>query len=453
MQIMPKMQQSGQQPWWTREKRDSLGERIQQIQRVNDPTTSADEVLTGSKILIVVLLFFSGALGALSYFKNFSISFPVEFAIFLALSLTFVIEWGKNKAATWAARIPFFQGWGHISRTPANTFVFIALVLVACATFAMSIYNSTKGGEQLALMLGQEKNHSPFQPNTSDIDAQIAATQATVTGAPMVKWKGKQYYQDAKSVRAAQNSLSSLQRQRETAINQQRTDWESNQNMKAANTGFAAKVVLASGGWVELLQILLIILRVACEKNLDGRQSPTPQQRPAPGFNRSPSPGHIQVENTVRGTPISRPIGFNVDQEGNVQLAPDRQVQEKPVASVAQTPSAVPQTPQQISTIGADQILLLLRSNLIKEIPNLSNPHANQSTVSGRITKHLDEAGMLMSQPGFTPSRTVAIQVYQYLLENAFSTLRQRGWPYEREREFVVQLHDTLNPTRGGENG
>lgn len=442
-------QQSGQQAWWTREKRDALGERIGKIQRINDPTTNADEVLTGAKILIIVLLFFSGALGALSYFKNFSISFSFEFSCFLALCLTFTIEWGKNKCATWAARIPFFQGWGHISRTPANTFIFAALVLVTMATFAMSIYNSTKGGEQLALMLGQERNHSPFQADTKSIDEQIAATQLAITNAPMGKWKGRMYYQDAKGVRADKKSLESLQRQREATSAQQRADWEKEQQLKQTNTSFGAKVVLASGGWVELLQVLLIILRVACEKTLDGRQSPTPQQQRAPVAGFKPGqPGHVPVQNTLRGQQLPRPIGFNVDQDGNVQTsANNSSIHEDSLMSVAavpQTPLSVAQQPQQNSTIGADQILLLLRSNLIKEIPNLANHQAKPATVSGRIASHLDQAGILMSQNGFTPSRDVALQVAQYLMHTAFPTLRERGWPYAREINFMSRLIDTI---------
>ena len=128
-------------PWWKRKQRDALGARIAAIQKTNDPTTHADEVLTGAKVLLFLLLCFTGALGALSYFRNFEISFPWQLAAAMAIILTAVIEWGKNKCATWATRIPFFQGWSHISRTAANTFIFAGLALVAVATFGMSIYN------------------------------------------------------------------------------------------------------------------------------------------------------------------------------------------------------------------------------------------------------------------------------------------------------------------------
>jgi hypothetical protein len=457
MNNTPKMQQSGQnqQAWWTREKRDSLGERIQKIQKINDPTTNADEVLTGSKVLLVVLLFFSGALGALSYFKNFSISFPVEFAIFLSLSLTFTIEWGKNKCATWAARIPFFQGWGHITRTPANTFIFAGLVLVAIATFTMSIYNSTKGGEQLALMLSQEKNNSPFQPNTTEIDKQITHTQGTVSAAPMVKWKGKQYYQDAKSVRAAQNSISSLQRQRESTIAQQRADWEANEAKKQGNSNFAANVVLASGGWVELLQILLILLRVACEKNLDGRQS-SPSPTPRTNGNTIGFKNGQQAPEMQNATPTQR-IGFNLDADGNVRRKPgiteDVLMSSRATNSViplSETPPTMSETGGYTTGVGADQTLRLLKLDLQREMANFRGKYDKASSVSARINRRIDEAGMIMEMPGFAPSRLIAVQVYDYMASRVFPSLNEKGWPYERERIFLSRLKAACEAAKGG---
>lgn len=456
MNLPSNSQQSGQnQPWWTREKRDSLGERIQRIQKINDPTTNADEVLTGSKVLLVVLLFFSGALGALSYFKNFSISFPVEFAIFLALSLTFTIEWGKNKCATWAARIPFFQGWGHITRTPANTFIFSGLVLVAIATFTMSIYNSTKGGEQLALMLSQERNHSPFQPNTAEIDKQIAATQGTVSAAPMVKWKGKQYYQDAKSVRAAQNSISSLQRQRETTIAQQRADWEANEAKKQGNSNFAANVVLASGGWVELLQVLLILLRVACEKTLDGRQS-APSPTPRTSANTIGFKNGQQAPEMQNVTPTQRPIGFNLDADGNVRrktgisedvlMSAPRQGGKN---TLSETPVTLSEMTAYNSGVGADQTLRLLKLDLQREMANFRGKYDKASSVSARINRRIDEAGMIMEMPGFMPSREIAVQVYDYMATRVFPVLNEKGWPYEREHLFLSRLKAACEAAKG----
>lgn len=363
-------------PWWHREKKDGLKDRIARIQRVNDPTTYTDEVLTASRVLIVLLLVFSGLLGAISYFRNFSISFPVEIAVFLALTLTFVIEWGKNKAATWAVRIPFFQGWASLGISPSNTFIFAGLVLVALSTFTMSVYNSTKGAEQLAVMLSHEKNSRAFAPDTKAIDEQIAANQQSVAAAPMVKWKGKMYYQDAKSVRASNKTIESLTRQREETVKLQRSDYERELAIQSAQTSFASKVVLASGGWIELLQMVLIILRVACERNLDNRHSPTPdfptatpQKRQSPAF----------------ATAEANRIGFNIGQDGNVRSADNND-------TVTQLPQSVTQLFEAQPIMTAEEALRWFETDLRREPSNLQNKHANPATVTNRICTKLSRA-------------------------------------------------------------
>lgn len=262
--------------WWSQRKDQSLQARIKAIQKINDPTTNADEILTGSKVLIFILLVFTGLLGGISYYKNFSTSFPVEAAIAMALTLTITIEWGKTYAATWALRIPFFRGWGHIRQTAANTFIFTGLISFAIATFAMSVYNSTEGGEQLSRMLSHERHQEVFQPNTQAIDAQIATLSDGIEKNRQIQWKGTTTRTAQKAINQSTEAIASLQRQREEAVAQQRADWEKNQTVISEQSNFAARLVLASGGWVEMLQILLILLRVSCERSLDSNHVPTP---------------------------------------------------------------------------------------------------------------------------------------------------------------------------------
>lgn len=453
MQNSAQSQQSGEKSSWLG---TTLAERINRIQKINDPTTSTDEVLRGGKWLVRILLIFTGALGGLSYFRFFSQSFSFELAAFLALALTFTIEYGKNKSLKWAVRIPLFQGWRYIWHLPENSIIWVGCLLIALSTFTMSIYNSTKGGHQLSLMLSQERNHSTFQPNTADIDGQIEKTQASIDNAPKARWKGREYFQEPRAVRAAERTKENLVRQRETTIAQQRADWEADRDQKQGNANFAAKAVLAAGGWVEALQLLFILLIVACEKKLDGRLSPTPGQRTqVNGFQPIGAPKPQEVRN---GYFSDRPIGFNLDNTGNVKAAAGV-TEDVLMRNTAPPPEnyAIDKSTYGIETatvtaIGADQTLKLLRQNLVKEIPNLLDRNANPSTVSGRITRHLDEAHTLMSQPGFRPSRTVGIQVWQYLTETAFPTLNQRGWPYEREHFFVQRLLAAI-PAAEGEGG
>lgn len=264
--------------WWNKtDNGEALKRRIEQIHRINDPTTNCDEILKYGKVLLLVLLGFTGLLGALSYYKNFAPSFPKEAAIFMALALTLVIEFGKNACATWALRIPFFRGFPHIIQRPENTFVWLGLLAIAASTFYMSVYNSTIGGEQLSRMLHSERNQVVFSPDTRNIDAQIDATQRSMADNQAIKWKGTTTYTAQKAIARQSSALETLQKQRADMVAMQRADYEQKQAETAQNSNFAANLVMASGGYVELLQLLLILLLVACEKSLDSRSaSPTP---------------------------------------------------------------------------------------------------------------------------------------------------------------------------------
>ena len=296
--------------WWATDKAEGLKARIAQIQKINDPTTNADEILKYGKVLLFVLLAFTGLLGGVSYYKNFSGTFPPEVAAFMALCLTFVIEWGKNYAAKWTLRIPFFRGFGSLTQRPENTFVWIGLLCIAGATFYMSVFNSTIGGHQLATVLSQERNASAFTADTRAIDEQILATQKGIADNQEIKWKGTTTYQAQKAISRQSEALTSLQRQREATVSAQRADWEKSQGQKEANSNYTASLVMASGGWVELLQALLILLIVSCEKSLDSRAgapSPTPSQKPGIGFQQQ---AIVTAEQHRPEQPRS-PIGFH----------------------------------------------------------------------------------------------------------------------------------------------
>lgn len=358
------MASSTSSAWWSRDKKAGLQNRIGAIQRINDPTTNADEILAGSKWLIVVLLMFTGLLGGISYYKNFSGAFPTEAAIAMALALTFTIEWGKNYCATWSLRIPFFRGFGHIMETPANTFIFIGLIGIASATFFMSIYNSTIGGRQLAGMLSHERNATAFTADTKAIDDQIAGLQQASTETRKIQWKGTTTTTAQKSLASQSKALESLQRQREGVIKQQRADWERNQAVLSENSNFAANLVLKSGGWVELLQVLLILLRVSCEKALDNRL-PSSQQdgEPQIGFRRNAaiSPAFEAPKPQPEPEP-RRPIGFFTDKppdkpaartavSGTAPEQPKIAVEQR---STAEQPVPVQTVPGKISAVLAD---------------------------------------------------------------------------------------------------
>lgn len=318
MSFNDKDQANNGKSWWSRDRdkarEAAMDKRLEAIRRINDPGTWADEILKGARILLPLLLLYSGFLGFFNYWKFFEQSFHEYVAAAMAIVLAVVIEWGKYRAAMWALRIVFFQGGSYIGRSPANTFVFVGLLLLGAATFTMSWINSTRGARELATMLSKDRNETKFAPDTAKIDAEIAATQATIDKAPRITdKKGQEVYQNSKAVRVAQERLVALGLERAKSDSIQRVDWAAGQADVADKSTRAGEMVMASGGWVELLQGLLLIVCVSCERILGSRAD----RRGQSSGNGSPttSNGHriVNGPTTYQNSATDadrRPIGF-----------------------------------------------------------------------------------------------------------------------------------------------
>ena len=408
-------------PVWRKDPAEALKARIDKINTLSDPNTSADEILAWGKFFLYLLLGYSALLGYFCYYKNFSQSFPPWVAVCLSVILPCAIEFGKNYCSTWAIRQPFFHGFPSITSSWPKIFIFGGLTLIGVATFVMSIRNSTVGSQQLSLMFSHERNAATFTPDTKVIDEQISATQKSIDGNRGIKWKGTVTYQAQKAIQSETKALTTLQSQRETSVQQQRVDWEKDQSYKTEQAGGVAALVLASGGWVELLQFLFLFLRVACEKLLDNRlPNTTTVNHIALSTNGHPtrqqSPSYPPIQN-------SRVIYFNrAEDTGQVQPA-------EPQNTVPQSPQTVAQS----GGVGADQVLELMRQQVQREIANFRNPQAIPKTVAGRIHGHLSGAYKTMNLPDFCPSRAVGVKTYGYLVETVFPTLNEKGWPFEQD--------------------
>jgi len=320
--------------------------------------------------------------------------------------------------------------------------MFVGLTLIGVTTFIMSIRNSTVGAHQLSQLFSHERNAAPFSPDTKIIDQQIAALQAS-DGELSLKTKSGRTNWAAQPIKSENaKSLAALQEQRKVSIEQQRNDWEKEQSIKADQSNYVADLVLASGGWTELLQLLLMVLRVACEKSLDNRQN----HYPTPSSNGQ-SNGIAHGQNTSQTYPTVQNNGrftyFNRKSDGNVQNSIlDRQplFKEEEEKTVAQSTQTVAQQEITFSAGSADHILELLRQTIQKDISNFRNPQAQKKTVSGRICTALDDAFPYLTDPAFLPSRNNSIRLYAYLVQTVFPTLNQIGWPYQRDTQFAARL-------------
>lgn len=325
---------NSQQSWWKRDAEHAFNQRMSEIQKINDPGTSADEMLAWSKRIIMLLLIFTGALGFIAYQKHFASTLDPALAIILAAAIVITMEFGKAYVTREALRTIFFR-FRTVFMSPAHTFFFLALVAVAIATFSMSVHNSTIGAQRLSTMLGQEKTQAEvgaFAPDTKQLDAQIAAANDRVKANQNIKWKGTVTTTAQRAINRETKNLENLYAARETAITTQRADYERQRGIADTNTSTASTALLAIGGWVELLQIILMVLRVSCEKVLDSRQvqgatqhsgSPKAQQ-PSIGFQRqaaaaengTPTPS---AETHIEDQPPKVWIGFNRGDDGNIR--------------------------------------------------------------------------------------------------------------------------------------
>lgn len=322
-------------PFWKRDQKASLAGRINAINQINDPTIMTDNVLRWVKVILVVLLAATGLIGALNYYKFFSISMSNFYIVaFLTLAIAGIVEFGKYFATKWAIRNAFFVGFRHIFAEAHSTLIFLGLAVVSVLTFALSAYNSTKGAEQLAYLISHEsaEGKAVFTPNTPDLDAQIAAAQGVQSSAlsnriTTGQYKGMVDWQSSKTAKSAGQTAASLIAQKETVVAQQRADWERQQAERARSIDHAAGFTLKIGGWLELLQCILMFIRVACEKQLAShpdaqpRRQQSPNPTPSPSFNGQHSfNGSFPNNSHPTNSPLHHTF-FNRGADGNVRTA------------------------------------------------------------------------------------------------------------------------------------
>lgn len=417
-------------PWWQKREGAALENRVKRINEYRDSTTSTDELLRVARIALTILLIFSGALAAMNYFLFFSHTLPFEFSIVASILLTAVIEWGKSKMGLRAFQKPFLEGFPTIFSTPAHTIMWAGTVLFALATFTMSIMNSTKGGEAMAAKMGREKHETSFVPDTKFYDDQISAATAIQQEHSQNKWKGNIVYQSAKVADRQGKTIAKLSEDRQKAIDQQRADFERDRDAVGQETSTAAAMVLKAGGWVELLQLLLIIIISSCQKVLSDKMEPSPTTPASPSGIGFRQPSGFRPATGATPPDQRRTIGFHRQQD----YTPPQPAQD------TITQIAVPQQPQPVAQPNgilrgkqADEAVLFHLQRLQKEPSNFQNPQANVETVAGRVHTILSDLERTLNTLGEC-SLEVAERTSSYILDRIQPLLK----------EYDVQ-HDITN--------
>lgn len=426
------------QAWWTRINKETLDDRVKAVQNVSDPTIMSDDVQRWSKIALLVLLAFTTLLSGASYFKFFEKSFGFYTALIMALLLACIIEFGKNWGGLKVLRIPFFLGWRYVSAEVQNTIMWVFLLFLSVVTFAASVYNSTQGAHQLSLLLSHERTYQSFAPNTAAIDAQIADLQQK-DGALNLKRKNGRTDWAAQPIKEGYaKTIASLQQQRETTIAQQRADWEKQSSIQEQQNNFSANSLLAVGGWVELLQVILMFVRVSAERSLDK----TATQRRRDTFQpMQPYPTGNGHSSTVNEVPEQRYYFNRNSPTGNVVEAI---LNQQPISNTHE--NTVSQSSHTVTQINdgdggnyADDVLRLALTRLQGHAANFDRKHGKNSTTADNIHQILDETLHKMKGT-FHPGEQMHGRFSAYVLNTVFPLLLEKEFPYPKAIQFTGWL-------------
>ena len=436
--------------WWSKLWTNGADKRIKEIQHISDPGTIADETLQRTRdILIPISLLFSFVFCGFFYYSFLSDSYPIWVALPGAIIIAFLIENGKIYYGIRAIRTLYFD---RFWTTVHDTILFGGILAFSILTFYWSIKNSTSGLHDLTSRISTEKSirEIKFSPNTADIDRQISEARNAQQSAEKMRWKGKITVEGQRSIRRSEETISKLQTQRLAMIDQAQQQYSRQTTLADTNTKTAAGWTALFGGLIEVGQIILLIISGSCEKKLHDRKQSrqnqnNQQQNAVPQFNYSTGNGQFYNSN---------PIGFNLDETGNVRSAPT-----PPPQPVNGLPTDPPETlyhnvPQNHAAIGTDETIKHYKTLLGRDVANLKNENGRPHTVADRLHANIIKYSNIQREKGFEPDKRVGTEMYLFL-ETVFQTLYEykRAYPYAKEvlRDLYKHIDEQEYQTRKAE--
>jgi hypothetical protein len=411
--------------WWEfAKKEDGFAARKKQISKYRSPSTIADEIYRilswGLQPLLAV---FCIALSFSSYHAFFGMNFSPLFAAGGAIILSTVIELGKIKLGGYVFQVPFLSGTKILGTSFAAFAVWFGAAMLTAVTFTMSVKNSTSGAEMLALKNGFEKNTIQFQPNTAQIDAQIAASDKRLQSAQNIKWKGVVTYQAQKAIQRESATMRSLSEQKAALVQQQIDEHQKKVNHQDKNTALGAEILFASGGWVELLQLICLFLIAACMATIDKVMTNESEE-----VQQTPSPPPAPKTEFQHGRPFSQNasgIGFYWDGYGTKSPHSEKSVThpEKSVTHQAD----------------GDTYLRLARKDFGSWAGNYRSGKHDPKTVEKHLESIINDLLQKVGRDGFEASLEVTVQSHEYFARK-FQELEEIGRPVPQAPILLRQL-------------
>ena len=408
---------------------------INKITKLRSDKTHVDEALLVMRAALVFVTIFTSYCGFLFYQSTFSKVFSPTETWAAAVGLAIMTEAAKIFLLHRFLRSIFF-GWISADWWSLGGWLFIGALAVGAYIWSVQI--STDGMEMLTKQVAESstpKNNlsALIRENTADIDAQIAASQASQSAAINTKWKGTTTWRAQKSAASSSAAIASLQDQRAIIVEQVTQDYQTGNQHRAENITQWAYWIERYGGYMELVAALCIFAVVFFERrlvahNIKRAQSsdsePTPSPTPDITGRRA---AHTTHSSAGHSAPLSESALFQ-----NLTASPVRD--SATLSGTNTAPSA-----------GTDGDFIRLRLKSLKGWDdNFGKPGNRPDTVAHNMCKILNEIGQQMTRPDFRPDDNSVYDLLTYITETGFPTMDKHGYTYKHEADLIRICRDYL---------
>lgn len=422
--------------------RDEVFERIQDYR---DNGTQADEFLRMFKVLFLLSMVFTVGYGiALHY--NLTLPYlgktgAAAFAVFF----TAFIEVGKYMIGKWTIRNIFF---GIFKQGIPSAFITFCGLVITVGAFWWSFYNSTEGVQYITSHLAEKHVERPvvdMAATTADVDARQSEVGKMAKQGLSIQWKGNVTRSGQRIAERA--ALANVEQEKQRTILITKAAEEQARLDSHRNT-FISKVsdLLAMlGGKMEWFQVIILLGMIGAEKTLYDRADKKGEYndlKTAPKMGASFRAHNVPPTPNAEGPAFTKstmwenranPIGFNVQNDGNVRST----INGTPGAPVGHS---VPQFQAQQNYLSSDHTLKHLLTRIKRDVANLTNENGTPRTVCGRMHNAINEAGQALASRDFQPSPKVATDFYKYMDRTVFPLLDDNRRPYEYAEAFMRDL-------------
>jgi hypothetical protein len=253
--------------WLRTNKSKSENAKLNQVLKLRNGKTNADEALIITKILLGLLTSFTAYCGWMYYHDTFSKTFDPAMAVIFAAGLALAVEASKVYLMHLSLRSIFF-GWMFRDGWEMASWFFV--LLIASGAFYWSVDISTEGMERLTSQVGEERTKGEgltahVAAATAPIDLQIKEAQEAQERAQITGTKRGRLTADKTADR-----LTILSADRQKAADKATAEYEKVEGKREVKVEGWAAWVKKFGGYMEAAAFLCLLAVGTFERKLYG---------------------------------------------------------------------------------------------------------------------------------------------------------------------------------------